>query len=401
MNTDGARHRATDPAGRSRRHFSGGAAVRHPDRNAGPARFYAQFPAGLSTLVTASLETNVKANLEFSDESSVVFTSRTPEQAIADLPYLKNVFQVLYVAPRRTLVATLDSFSAALAKGRLRLPHDANGRPFRLMASVDGQLVPLPKSARANLENQISRAARARVEARGMGEEYWIVGRRDLDSFLLARRVPRAAPKTQVPAGSLAPELSDLLIRMSRPNKDDRFLDPFGGSHALARARSRYPAASIISSDTATSREPDPGNPRQRVVVLREDARQLPSLQNGSVTAIVTDPPWDEFESVDDLRGFLAAMWASFTRVLTPRGSRVVVLMNRRGASLLLEGAREAGFHVVSSYDILVNGHPATATLFRPGPDQGPVSGQGYGLGRSPEDQGGSSGCPVGRSQWR
>lgn len=151
--------------------------------------------------------------------------------------------------PRRALASALDSFSAALAEGRLRLPRDANGRPFRLMAHVDGQLAPLPKSARVNLENELCRAARARVEARGMGDEYWIVGRRDLDRLLLARRGARVASKIRVPPGGLAPEVSDLLIRMSGPSKDDRFLDPFGGGHALARARSRYPAASIISSD--------------------------------------------------------------------------------------------------------------------------------------------------------
>lgn len=74
------------------------------------------------------------------------------------------------------------------------------------------------------------------------------------------------------------------------------------------------------------------------------------------------------------MRDFLVAAFTSFARVLTRRGSRVVVLMNRRGVGLLLEAAREAGFQDVLSYDILLNGHPATATLFGPAPGSGSAS---------------------------
>lgn len=370
-----------------KRHRSG-ALTGRPGRSAG--RYYVQFPAGLSALVTASLEADVRAKLEFSDDSSAVFASTAPARAIADLPYLRNEFQVLYDVPRRTLASALNSFRAALAEGRIRIPSDAIGRPFRLMAHIDGQLAPLPKPARVGLEDEIRRAARARVEARGMGDEYWIIGRRDLDRFLFARRGAKVASKIRVSAGGLAPEVSDLLIRMSEPSKDDRFLDPFGGSHALARARSRYPAASIITSDTVSSQQTDLDDLGERVMVLDEDVRQLPSLDNDSVTVIVTDPPWGEYESVDDLRRFLVATFASFARILTPGGSRVVVLMNRRGVGLLLEVAREAGFYEVLSYDLLVNGHPATATLFHPAPNVRWASVQGTGHSESRHDPGSS-----------
>jgi predicted RNA methylase len=341
---------------------------RHVRRSAGPARYYVQFPAGLSALVAASLESDIQAKIEFGDDSSAMFTSTTSVRAVAGLPFLKNVFHVLYDAPRRNLAAALDTFSTALAEGRLQIPREANGRSFRLMAHIDGRLAPLPKPERTRLEDTVSRTVRAQVEARGLGEEYWIVGRRDLDRFLLGRRRPKVTAKTRVPAGSLAPEVSDLLIRMSGPSKADRFLDPFGGSHALARARSRYPATSIITSDTTPSHDAGPGDLRRQIMVLCEDALRLPSIEDGSITAIVTDPPWGEQDPVDDRRTFLVAAFATFARVLTPHGSRVVILMNRRGVDLLLDAAQGAGFQDFLSYDILVNGHPATATLFRPEP---------------------------------
>lgn len=342
----------------------GGVPARGPSKGAG--RYYVQFPAGLSALVIASLRADVQAKVEFSDDSSAVFTSAASTRLIAGLPYLKNEFQVLHDVPRKTLASALSSFSSALAQGRVQIPNEAVGRPFRLMAHIDGQLAPLPKPARAGLENEIRQAARARVESRGMGEEYWIVGRRDLDRLLLARRGTKTTPKARAAAGGLAPEVSDLLVRMSGPARGDRFLDPFGGSHALARARARYPAASIITSDTVSAPRAELDGLKGHVTVLDEDARQLPSLDNGSVNVIVTDPPWGEHESVDDLRGFLVAVFTSFARILTPHRSRIVVLMNRRGVGLLLEVAREAGFQDALSYDLLVNGHPATATLLRP-----------------------------------
>jgi predicted RNA methylase len=334
-----------------------------PPRGRPRPRFYVQFPAGLVSLVQACLEEDVQARVEAHDDSSAVFMSSAPPQAIAALPYLKNTFRVVGSQPRRSLDAALRGFASAIAGGSVTLPEAAFGRPFRVMAHVDGRLVSLPKQSRSKLENVISSETRSQVEARGSGEEYWIVGRRDMDQYLLGHRLATRRSKTREPAGSLSAELADLLVRMSAPSATDTFLDPFAGSDALATARSRYPAERILSSELQRDRL-DKAAHDDHITLLSEDASQLPSVGDDDVDVIVTDPPWGEHDDVGDHTEFLARMWKGFGRVLVSEGCRAVVLMTRDRVRALVETARPAGFEAVTSHELLVNGHPATAVVF-------------------------------------
>lgn len=326
-------------------------------------RFYVQFPAGLANLVRACLVEDVQAQVETQDDSSAVFMSSASPQTIAALPYLKNTFEVLGSQPRRSLHAALDGFASAIAGGSVSLPSTIFGRPFRLMAHVDGGLVSLPKRSRLRLERAISSVTRSQVQARGSGEEYWIIGRRGMGQYLLGHRMAMRLPKGHLPAGRLSPELADLLIRMSAPSATDRFLDPFAGSDALAIARSRYPAQRILSSELSRD-ERSKVNGHPRIILLSEDAHQLPSVGDGEVNVIVTDPPWGEHDDVGDHTEFLARMWKGFDRVLTAEGSQIVVLMTRNRVGALVETAHLAGYRTVRSYELLVNGHPASAVVF-------------------------------------
>jgi tRNA G10 N-methylase Trm11 len=102
----------------------------------------------------------------------------------------------------------------------------------------------------------------------------------------------------------------------------------------------------------------------RRVKVLDEDALLLPSVPDGSVTAIVTDPPWGEYEELDQpYEQFTRGMLASFDRVLHPHDGRVVVLVSRRASAGVAELWLKSPLQARDSYDILVNGHPASVLV--------------------------------------
>jgi hypothetical protein len=254
-----------------------------------------------------------------------------------------------------------------MIRKRALLRDQRRGSTFRTMANVDGQLVGLPRETRTRLESVIAEQTSGRFNARGgSGVEYWIVGRRDLDVLMFCLRLTTGAQKTGG-RGSLSSDLSTLLIKAASPQRDDVFLDPFGGSGSLVAARINTPFRKAIYSDIRLV-EMRPQIPpllnSQKVDLLAEDALQLPSVPDGSVTSIVTDPPWGEYEDLgipyDD---FAESMMKSFDRVLDRSHGRLVLLVSRRASADVAPLWDLSNLWVRGSHDILVNGHPATVLV--------------------------------------
>jgi tRNA G10 N-methylase Trm11 len=204
-----------------------------------------------------------------------------------------------------------------------------------------------------------------RLNARGGGNsvEYWIVGRRDLDQFLLCQRLTTGTKKAS-PRGALTTDLATLLVKASGPRPDDVFLDPFAGSGALVAARLNWPLRKAILSDIKTAELPRRITASRQVAILHEDALQLPSVRDESVTALVTDPPWSEYEQVETpYEDFADAMLASFDRVLHPQRGRLVVLLARRLTDVVTKAWERSLLELPDSHEVLVNGHPATVLV--------------------------------------
>jgi tRNA G10 N-methylase Trm11 len=159
-----------------------------------------------------------------------------------------------------------------------------------------------------------------------------------------------------------------LLVKASDPRPDDVFLDPFAGSGSIVRARTAVPYGWATYSDLAAGEPrlqvPSEIRRRSRVTVLAEDALELPSISTGSVSSIVTDPPWGEYDRLDvDCATFARRMMASFDRVLEPRRGGLVLLLSRRAAEVTHGLWPSANLKLVQSHQLLVNGHPASAQI--------------------------------------
>jgi tRNA G10 N-methylase Trm11 len=87
----------------------------------------------------------------------------------------------------------------------------------------------------------------------------------------------------------------------------------------------------------------------------------LPSIKDGSVDCIVTDPPWGEHEQVDvEYDEFAAEMPHSFDRILDPASGRLVLLVARKLLATVADQWPHHHLQIKRFYDILINGHPAT-----------------------------------------
>jgi hypothetical protein len=333
-------------------------------------RVLAQFAAGLGELVQDGLARDLSSvKTVFCDESTLIFETDSPAPHVARLPYLNNAFYVLTSVRRAPLPTAIPGLIRKIE--RLDVARLApNTDVFRIMASIDGSLVAIPRDVRSRLEVAIHARTGARVEARGgSGAEYWVIGRRDLDSLVLGLRL--AVRKTgKQPKGSLAPQLCELLIRAGQPQSDDVFLDPFGGSGSVVLARSNYPAGLIIYSDVAYADLrgllPTGLARRREMTFLSEDARDLPSIADDSIDCVVTDPPWGDYEDLGEpYETFMADVAHNLRRVLRPHKGRLIMLVGRRREDVVLSTLSATGFRRSRVHRILVNGHPASVLVTR------------------------------------
>ena len=331
-------------------------------------RYYIQHSAGLGGLVSGALSSDLdRCEVVFRDDSGMIFDSSSRADQVESLQYVKNSFQVLITVPRVSVAGSTDQLVKQVRK-RAALRNQPRRSAFRTMVNVDGQLVGIPRDVRDRLESVITEQTGGRLIGRGgSGVEYWVVGRRDLDVMMLCLRLGSGAKKSGA-RGSLSTDLSTLLVKASNPSAGDVFLDPFGGSGAMVEARIVSAFRTAVYSDIRLSMLRSQLSPRlvdsRKIRMLDEDALMLPSLSDGSVSAIVTDPPWGEYEDLGmPYVKFAEAMMRNFDRVLDRRRGRLVLLVSRREAPTVVERWEPSGLAVKQTHEILVNGHPATVLV--------------------------------------
>ena len=161
-------------------------------------QYYIQHGAGLGDLVIDALRADLTGmKLLFHDDSGIVFEARANRDQVAGLSYVKNSFQVLGTVQRGGSVSGAVEQLIKMTRKRALLRDQRRGSAFRTMTNVDGQLVGLPRETRTRLESMIAEETGGRFNARGgSGVEYWIVGRRDLDTLMFCLRLSTGAQKT-------------------------------------------------------------------------------------------------------------------------------------------------------------------------------------------------------------
>lgn len=330
-------------------------------------RYYVQFTAGTGTLMLEALDTQLEQlRVRYADDSAMVLESSSPPSKVAAVPFIKNAFVVIAETGRGDLNKGVIELGRVAENRQFPRLSGASGR-FRVMVHVDGSLASVTPPTKAAIERTITARTGARVESRGMCQEYWVVGRQGLKDLLFCARLPKAQKVTKA-RGAISHELSAMLVAASRPTPRDVFLDPFGGSGSFAVSRLEQPAKQVWYSDLDLEQHRHSFarqlTNNKRVRLLAEDALTLPSIPDGSVDAIVTDPPWGEHEDVGrPYDEFARAIGTSFARVMHATRGRYVLLVNRRNAATMRDGLSAASIPPHDEHEVLVNGHPAIVLI--------------------------------------
>ncbi|MGC4947215.1 TRM11 family SAM-dependent methyltransferase [Streptomyces sp. DT224] len=331
-------------------------------------RYFIQYPAGAGELVADAMSHFVDGfRAEYQDDSAMLFSSSSPMERVADIPFAKNAFAVITEIRRGDIDENVEQLAGSLKKAQFPPLPGPRARGFRVMVHLDGELASVAGAPKREIERTVSACTGMRLEPSGRGQEYWVIGRLDMRNVMFCARLPKPA-RPRKARGALSHELSSMLVLASEPRPEDTFLDPFAGSGSFVVARLALPAREVIYSDLdlADHREHLPGEALRdrRVRLLDEDAMILPSVPDGSVDAVVTDPPWGEHEELPvPYEEFARTTGLSLARVLHPEKGRYVLLCARRGAPSFEAALTDAGLAVRQTHEILVNGHPATVFI--------------------------------------
>lgn len=310
-------------------------------------------------------------------DGAVLYATSSDVRRIAALGFVQNSFVVVRALrdlgnrPMQTLLAK----AAELVIDRRRLPAPLlqGARSFRLVTSVANRLVSPDRRLRDRVEQSVGASLKLPVRRGGADLELWLLARREGSGIIGLRVGERRATERDLAKGELRPELAGLLCCIAGLRDDDRFLDPFCGSGAILAERLRcFPVAAIYGCDTderkvretrrrLASIRPANSQGRSRVKTSVEtaDARELSHLPEGSIDAVVTDPPWGAFDgSHSDPAGLYSGALSAVSRVLAP-DCALVVLVGRNGPmDSLLSGRGD--FAVMERYEVLVGGRKAT-----------------------------------------
>lgn len=326
-----------------------------------------QYAAGTGELVLDAISSQISdIDVSYRDDSAVIFDSAAPTKKVGSLPFAKNIFVVLAATARGSIDKGVQQLGRTVRN--VQFPKQASRvNAFRTMIHVDGELSSVGKKSKSVLERELSSKTGARLQPRGKCQEYWVIGRVELRELLLCLRLPKPSrpPKMR---GAISYELSAMLVHASHPRPGDSFLDPFAGSGSFVQARLELPAHEIWYSDwdlhSFRQNFPHEMTADKRIGFMSDDALSLPSLPDGTVDVIVTDPPWGEHEDVTTpYPEFANAMAESFERVLRPTHGRFVVLCSRRTSETISHSLQDVSFNISSAHSILVNGHPATVLI--------------------------------------
>ncbi len=329
--------------------------------------YISSFPPGFERLVRKELPARLPGVRIQSVYSGLVrYAWKGKQQAAFNVPYFGNTFQVLRVFSgkdldfRRMVDSVVHSRGGALCV--------SGGKTFRIRFSRENAFCKVDASVQQTAERAVLSRSRMQLDRVHPGTELWYLLRSEGIGFYAQLLQKRKATEKQLHPGQLRPELAALLCAAAEVRPIDTVCDPFAGYGSIPMQlleQHRFHRLYVFDIDeekiALLRKNLHPG--RKDVTIAPCDALRLDRLDDSSVDAYITDPPWGYYEQIDDIAAFYAGMLAAFAQKAAS-GARIVLLSARKEELTSALHAQNA-FSLSDRYDILVNGKKAAVFVLR------------------------------------
>ncbi|MCL2604587.1 MAG: methyltransferase [Defluviitaleaceae bacterium] len=200
-----------------------------------------------------------------------------------------------------------------------------NGRSFRVVVMDCGKLCAIPAKIMDELEKIISYKVNLSPNRANPDIELWLNRRNDSAVFFMLRMKKHASFDKTLKKGELRPDIVNVMLHEATLNKDSVVVDLFGGWGAIAAAVAESGNYKKIYSgdnnDACIAHQKNKLKKNKNCFINHWDGRKTP-LGDKSADAIITDPPWGEFENIN-INIFYNEFINETARILKPDGKLV------------------------------------------------------------------------------
>jgi|GEM_PF-1959877 len=337
------------------------------------SRYLATFAPGFEPVIGDLLADDVpRSELVRIESGMALFDYRGTVAEAAYPSFFNNVFLVLREW-KSSALSFPDMVKGVAAVSKIADARDAcralGVTTFRVRYSRENVFASVDKKLMDQAERFIAAGTGLAPDRFDPGIEFWFIIRREGYACFALRLTKKQSTEKYLAPGELRPETVRLVTALARVDPLARtLLDPFAGHGSIPAAlASLRPQAAVFASDqdaALVAAMEKRFRDMPQINVRQCDALSLAHVADSSVDAIVTDPPWGEWEGgsfgkAASLSELYRGMLAEFSRVLAPAARACVLTGAKREFEAVVgespffaQSAAREGFRT----DILVNG---------------------------------------------
>ena len=321
--------------------------------------YYSTFFSGATDVVLDFLKKDIDAKIVNGFDGLVEYRTNDSPEKVLKIPYFQNTFAIIksHRCPLNNSIVN----DIKRVYGFLHL----SKQTFRVVVSDENSLVSVKENVLCDLEKKIALATKMTVNRRKPDCQFWILHRSEGFSYFSLRCTSLKKNDKERAAGELRPQIAYLLSRLSDPQDNELFLDPFCGSGAIPIARAKMKKTGLVFAvDVNASLIQDLKEKvksiglKKRIVVKQADALNL-YFQDSCIHKIVSDPPWGLYEQIDDINLFYTKMLIEMHRVLIIGGLLILLVANNDMFPRAIQKFSDR-LKIENRFDVLISGKKAS-----------------------------------------
>lgn len=324
--------------------------------------YFSTFVSGVSEVIENALkETKYTTEIQLFLDGMVTYKTKAEPKTIQKFRFLNNSFILI----RQFKNLRDDPFKPMLMwalrhnfGNQIESFLDENSiNSFRIITSKENEMVSYRSQYRKELEKLIKQERNLKHNPTKPDIEFWFLVRSEGYGFF-GLRITNISTAEYQEKGQLRPQIANIMCRLSEPEENDTFLDPFAGHGTIIQERIYFPYKEIIAieKEETLAKKTQRDTAEEQVKVICDDFFNS-SLEKNSINKIVTDPPWGVFNEHLDTEKFYKKIFIEFKKVMQKQGLLVMITAQKEILETLVK--ENDNFQLKNKYDILVSGRKA------------------------------------------
>ncbi|MBO7656668.1 MAG: methyltransferase domain-containing protein [Alphaproteobacteria bacterium] len=284
------------------------------------------------------------------------------------LPCMNNTYQVLAMSKTDPAMP----YETALKKFVQQTNLDLSGVPdnINLVSNKSFKILPFDSNSPTkinfeivkSMEQQIRNKLKLNIGLKRHNFDVILLRRREGTILLLFKLTYNRTTEKNLPHGTLRPELCNIMAWISDLKPDDIILDPFCGHGSIPKEIVKHFKynmlfASDLDTNLINKLKNEFKKNKKNIFIKQRDALNLEYFQDVFFDKIITDPPWNTYNSQnEDFSLFYNKMLQGFYRILKNGGICTILMGNVQDFEKSLA---TSDFILKEKYHILVNGKKA------------------------------------------